>query len=190
MHRTPRALAILMAVVLPGWAWPALGCTGITIKGGDGSVIFARTLEFAVDIRSEVLVVPRGRDHVGSTPAGGPGLRWRSRYASVGMNACGQPFFVDGLNEKGLHVGVFYFPAFAGYQAVAAADEARALAPHELAGFLLGTCADAGEAVEAARGVRVGPVVFKEFGFVPPVHFIVTDAAGRSMVLEHVGGEL
>ncbi len=190
MHRTTLALAIPTALVLLAWAWPAPACTGITIRAGDGSVIFARTLEFAVDIRSEVIVVPRGRDHVGSTPAGRPGLRWRSRYASVGMNAFGQPLLVDGLNERGLHVGVFYFPGFAGYQAIAAADEVRAVAPHELAGFLLGTCADAGEAVEAARGVRVGPVVFKEFGFVLPVHFIVTDASGRSMVLEHVGGEL
>lgn len=106
------------------------------------------------------------------------------------MNACGRPFFVDGLNEKGLHVGLFYFPGYAEYQSIAAADEVRALAPFELGGFLLGTCANVSEAVEAARGVRVGAVVFKEFGFVPPVHFIVNDASGRSVVLEHVGGEL
>ncbi len=190
MQRPKSALAIPLAFVLLACALPVLACTGITIRPRDGSVIFARTLEFAVDIRSNVIVVPRGRDHVGATPAGRPGLRWRSRYGSVGMNACGQPVFVDGLNEKGLHVGLFYFPGYAGYQSIAAAEEDRALAPHELAGFLLGTCANVGEAVEAARDVRVGAVVFKEFGFVPPVHFIVNDASGHAAVLEHVRGEL
>lgn len=168
----------------------ARACTGITIRPKDGSIVFARTLEFAVDIQSEVLIVPRGRETVGSTPDGRPGLRWKTKYASVGMNAFGRPVFADGLNEKGVHVGVFYFPGSAKYQAVTDADRDRALAPHELAGFLLGTCASTREAVEAARGVRVGEVVFAEFGFVPPFHFIVTDATGRSVVLEHVEGEL
>ncbi len=106
------------------------------------------------------------------------------------MNAFGLPLFADGLNEKGLHVGVFYFPGYAQYQAITELDRDRALAPQELAGRLLGTCANVGEAVQAARGVRVGDVVFKEFGFVPPLHFIVNDAVGKSVVLEHVGGEL
>jgi choloylglycine hydrolase len=46
------------------------------------------------------------------------------------------------------------------------------------------------EAVAAAKSVRVGAVVQKNMGFVPPVHFIVTDAAGNSAVLEYIGGEL
>ncbi len=190
MHRPTLLFAISVGSVFVACSPPASACTGITIKPKDGSVIFARTLEYAVDIRSEVIVVPRGRDHVGSTPGGRPGRHWRTRYASVGMNACGRPVFVDGLNERGLHVGVFYFPGYARYQAITAADEFRAVAPHELAGLLLGTCADVGEAVEAAGGVRVGEVVFEELGLVPPLHYIVNDASGRSIVLEHIGGEL
>ena len=191
MHRTRSGGIALVAVILmTAFPSPSPACTGITIKPRDGSVIFARTLEFAVDIKSNVIVVPRGREQIGSTPEGRPGLRWRTRYATVGMNACGRPLFADGLNEKGLHVGVFYFPGYAQYQAITAADEGRALAPHELAGFLLGTSANVDEAVEAARAARVGTVVFKEFGFVPPLHFIVNDASGRSVVLEHLGGEL
>jgi choloylglycine hydrolase len=191
MHRPRSAVVILVAsVFMIAGSPPVSACTGITIKPRDGSVIFARTLEFAVDIRSNVIVVPRGKDHVGSTPDGKPGLPWKSRYGSVGMNAFDLPLLADGLNEKGLHVGVFYFPGYAGYQAIAAGDNGRTLAPQELAGFLLGTCANAEEAVEAARSVRVGEVVFKEFGFVPPFHFIVNDASGKSVVLEYVGGEL
>ena len=110
--------------------------------------------------------------------------------ASAGANAFGLPLIVDGLNEKGLAVGIFYFPGYAKYQAVADGEIDQALAPHELATYLLGTCAGVDEAVEAARGVKVGDVVVEEFGFVPPVHYVVHDAAGRCAVIEHVDGRL
>jgi choloylglycine hydrolase len=87
-------------------------------------------------------------------------------------------------------VGLFYFPGFAKYQEVKADDFGKALAPWELGSFLLGTCSDVKEGVAAAKSVRVGAVVQKDMGFVPPVHFIVTDATGNSVVLEYIGGEL
>jgi choloylglycine hydrolase len=185
-------LSLLMAamtVCLFG-APAAPACTGITIKPKDGSVIFARTLEFAMDLKSNVIIVPRGKEYVGSTPAGQPGLRWKSKFGSVGMNAFDLPVIVDGLNEKGLQVGLFYFPGFAKYQEVKAAEVGAALAPWELGTLLLGTCSDLTEAVAAARSVRVGEVVQKDMGFVPPVHYIVTDTKGKAVVLEYVEGEL
>ena len=120
--------------------------------------------------------MPRGKEFVGTAPGDKPGLRWKTKYGIVGTNAFDLPVTVDGLNEKGLHVGLFYFPGFAKYQEVKAEDFGKALAPWELGVFLLGTCSDVKEAVAAAKSVRVGEVVQKDMGFVPPVHFIVTDA--------------
>ena len=165
-------------------------CTGITIKPKDGSVIFARTLEFALDIKSNIIIVPRGTEYIGTAPGDKPGLRWQAKYAIVGANAFYLPVTVDGLNEKGLSVGLFYFPGFAKYQDVKAGDTGKALAPWELGSFLLGTCSVVKEAVAAASSVLVGESVQKDMGFVPPVHYIVTDASGRSVVLEYIGGEL
>ena len=165
-------------------------CTGITIKPKDGSIIFARTLEFAADLKSNVIVVPRGKEYVGTAPGGKPGLRWKTKYGTVGANAFDMPVAVDGLNEKGLHVGLFYFPGFAKYQEVKADDVGKALAPWELGTFLLGTCSDVKEAAAAANSVLVGEVVQKDMGIVPPAHYIVTDASGKSVVLEYVGGKL
>jgi choloylglycine hydrolase len=143
-----------------------------------------------LDIKSNIIIVPRGKEYVGSTPSGKPGLRWKTRYGLVGMNAFDMPITVDGLNEKGLHVGLFYFPGFAKYQEIKAEDVGKALAPWELGVFLLGTCSDVKQAVAATRDVRVGEVVQKDMGFVPPVHYIVTDAKGKSAVLEPTGGKL
>lgn len=185
----PSAIAGLLALALFG-STAIRACTGITIKPKDGSVIFARTLEFAADLKSNIIIVPRGKEYVGTAPGDKPGLRWKTKYGTVGANAFDMPVVVDGLNEKGLSVGLFYFPGFAKYQEVKAGDVGKALAPWELGSYLLGTCADVKEAVAAAKSVVVGAAVQKDMGFVPPAHYIATDAAGNSAVFEYVDGEL
>jgi choloylglycine hydrolase len=186
MKRLARSIAPLGVVIFAFVASDAPACTGITIKPRDGSIIFARTLEFATDLKSSIIVVPRGREYVGRAPGDKPGLHWKTKYGTIGANAFGMPVVVDGINEKGLSVGLFYFPGFAKYQEVKAGDVGRALAPWEIGSFLLGTCADVKEAVAAAKSALVGEVVQKDMGVVPPVHVIVTDASGKSVVLEYV----
>src|SRR5580658_4878643 len=178
MRRLQRALVTLVVIACPSLVW---ACTGITIKPKDGSIIFARTLEFAADIKSNIIIVPRGKEYIGSAPGDKPGRRWKSKHGIVGANAFDLPVAVDGLNEKGLSVGLFYFPGFAKYQQVKVEDSGKALAPWELGSFLLGTCSDVKEATGAAKSVLVGDTVQKEMGFVPPVHYIVTDAGGSSV---------
>lgn len=165
-------------------------CTGITLRPQDGSIIYARTLEFAADLKSNLIVMPRGQQFTGTTPSGEPGLRWTTKYASTGMNAFDLPLFIDGLNERGLAVGLFYFPGYAEYQKASAADSARTLAPQELGAFLLGTCANVAEVTSAVRDAVVAAVPFAPLGEVPPCHYQVSDAGGRSLVIEYVAGEL
>ena len=71
-----------------------------------------------MDLKSNIIVVPRGKEYVGTAPGDKPGLRWKTKYGIVGTNAFDLPVTVDGLNEKGLHVGLFYFPGFAKYQEI------------------------------------------------------------------------
>ncbi|HTU25259.1 MAG TPA: choloylglycine hydrolase family protein [Pirellulales bacterium] len=190
LRRAFEATLLLAFCVAPFAPSPAQACTGITIRPKDGSIIFARTLEFAQDMQSNLIVVPRAQQYVGTAPSGKPGVRWKTKYGFVGTNAFAMPVTIDGLNEKGLSVGLFYFPGFAKYQEVKPADVGKALAPWELGAYLLGTCATVGEAVTAARGVLVGEAVQKDMGFVPPVHYIATDPAGKSVVLEFIDGQL
>jgi choloylglycine hydrolase len=191
MRTSYRVAAVLGLVTLTALGTSAaLACTGITIKAGDGSVIFARTLEFGMDLKSNIIILPRGKEYVGSTPTGKPGVRWQTKYGTAGMNAFDLPVIIDGINEKGLSVGLFYFPGCAKYQEIKDEEIGKTLAPWELGTFLLGTCSDVTEAAAAAKEVRVGAVVQKDMGFVPPVHFVVTDASGSSVVLECVGGEM
>src|SRR5438477_11711289 len=89
-------------------------CTGIRLIADDGTIVHARTMEFAIDIHSDVMMIPRGYARIGSTPDGKEGLKWRAKYASVGLNGVGMPDLFDGVNEKGLATGTFYFPTAAG----------------------------------------------------------------------------
>ena len=97
---------------------PAAACTGIRLKAEDGAVIYARTLEFGMDLRSNVIVIPRGKEFSGTAPDNRPGLPWVTKYASAGANAFDLPVLVDGVNEAGLAVGIFYFPGYAKYQGI------------------------------------------------------------------------
>jgi choloylglycine hydrolase len=64
------------------------------------------------------------------------------------------------------------------------------LAPWELPTYLLSNCADVKEAVAAVKSIRVGSVVQKDLGTVPPCHFMVADVHGQYVVLEYVNGQL
>ena len=106
--------------------------TGIRLNAQDGTVVHARTLEFGVDLQSTVIMSLRGYQRTGTTPDGQPGLTWQARYASLGADGLGLRVIVDGLNEKGLAVGLFYFPGSAGYLPYGPADAPNTVAPWEL----------------------------------------------------------
>ena len=81
-----------------------------------------------IDLDSSILMIPRGLARTGTTPDGKPGLTWKTKYASVGANGAGLPILLDGLNEKGLATGTFYFPGSAGYMPYTAADSGKTIA--------------------------------------------------------------
>jgi choloylglycine hydrolase len=168
----------------------AQACTGIRLIAEDGSVVCARTLEFGIDLDSSVIVVPRGYARTGTTPQGENGLRWTSRYASLGANGVGLPFIFDGLNEKGLAVGLFYFPTTAGYVKYNADEASKTIAPWELGSWILENFATVAEVKDHIASVEVADVEFKQWGFVPPVHYVVHDASGKSIVIEYFEGKL
>ena len=165
-------------------------CTGIQLTAEDGSVIHARTLEFAVDLHSDVLVFPRGLTRTGITPEGENGLKWTSKYACTGANGVGLPIIIDGVNEKGLAAGLFYFPTSVGYPKYVSGDAGKTIAPWQLASWILENFATVEEVKQNIGNIIVAEVVLKAWGFSPPVHCIVNDASGKSIVIEYVDGKL
>lgn len=162
-------------------------CTSFRLKADDGSVVIGRTMEFAAELSSELLAVPAGTAFTGTAPDGAEALSWTTTLGYIGMNAFGTALAVDGINEAGLSIGVLYFPGFVGYQEPTATGN---VAPEEVAGFLLGTCSDVADVRSAFEAVTVWAHVAAPIGGPLPLHYIVSDRSGASLVVEHVDGQL
>ncbi|WP_417390687.1 linear amide C-N hydrolase [Gimesia sp.] len=191
MKRFIHTIAFLGLISLTVFA-PAASqaCTGITVNPEDGSVIFGRTLEFAQNLHSNIIIVPRNHAYVGTAPDNRQGLQWKTQYGMVGMNAFDLPIIADGINEKGLHVGIFYFPDYAEFQEVSEQEISNTISPVEVPVYLLSSCATVTEVIEKIKQIKVGKTVMPELGGVPPFHYIATDSSGKSIVLEYVDGKL
>jgi choloylglycine hydrolase len=170
----------------------AEACTGITLRGADGSVIFGRTLEWgSFDMLPRIAAVPSGAAlKAQAMPDGKAGIAWTARHNAVAIIALGKPVVIDGLNTAGLSVGMFYHPGFATYSPYDPAQAANSMAMTDLAGFLLTQCATVDDARAAIARIRVVPIVEPAIGIPAPAHVIVTEASGRAIVIEAHEGAL
>jgi choloylglycine hydrolase len=134
-----------------------------------------------------LIYVPRGFSFTAQTPRG-TGLTYKAKYAALGVIAFDEPAIVDGMNEKGLSVGVFYFPHYAGY---ADASAQNALSPLDFSNWLITQFASVDEIKRALPSVSIVPTVYKQWGpAAPPFHYVVYEASGRCIVIEPVAGQL
>ena len=169
----------------------ALACTGIQIKTQDGNYIFARTLEFADSFMPhDLIAVPRNYEYVGQTPTGKPGMRWKVKYGFVGFAPSGEKLVDDGLNEKGLHVGGFFFPGYAQYENVSETDYHTTISSLEVSFWILATCSSVEEVRRQLPKIHVCPVVLSSLGYPPPLHMFISDKTGDAAIIEYTAGKL
>ncbi len=169
----------------------ANACTAITLKAGDGDIIYGRTMEWgAFDLNSRIMIIPRGQEFTGHTPDGKPGLKWQGKYGVVGIDVLEKNDLADGLNEKGLSVGLLYLPGFAEYQPYEPSKASQSMGPLDVIQYILTTTSTVDEARKAIEGVIVVPVVEEVLGMPAPVHWLVTDRSGKQIVIEYLKGTL
>jgi choloylglycine hydrolase len=183
---------VALAIPIIAWAVRESGaCTGVTLKAKDGAVVYGRTMEWGTfDLRSRVVIVPRGYTFTSHTPDGQPGMPIRGKYGIVGIDALEKDIIVDGINDQGLTLGVFYHPGYAEYAKYDPSRSAESLAPTDVGQYLLSLCATVEDVRTAMARVRVVPVVEPALGFAAPVHFLVTEPSGKAIVIEFLKGEM
>ena len=173
---------------------PSFACTGISLKAGDGAAIRARTLEFGFPLQSNVIVVPAGKEFTAAMPDGSRGLSYTSRYNVVGADAFGATMIVDGLNDQGLSIGLFYFPGYAQYADASKVEASRALAPQDFGLWVLGNFATVDEVKRAVQEIAMVATPFPGLGsakgMAADVHFFVQDKSGKSIALEPIDGKI
>ncbi|RKH36133.1 linear amide C-N hydrolase [Corallococcus praedator] len=167
-------------------------CTDFLITGTDSRIstnfaVNGRSMEFGVDLKSQIMVHAKGTPFQSKAPGLKTGLKWTSTYGFVGLTALSDAIIVDGMNTEGLSVGALWLPGST-YPAVT--QPAQALALVDFVNWALGTCATVAD-VKAAltRGnvqVWEGDLLAKLL----PLHFPIHDAAGNSVVVECTNGQL
>jgi choloylglycine hydrolase len=183
-----KRIIITLIAVFFVYACEAGACTSFRISTTDGNVFYARTMEGDTTYGASISIVPAGTEYAGTLPDGKQeGLKWTSKYGFTGMNNATLPVITDGINEKGLVVGMLMFPGYAGYQEFKKENAQKTIAQFEFATWALSNFATADEVKAAVGGIRVcesGKVGKLE------LHYTVHDASGKSIVFEYSRGKL
>ena len=163
----------------------AFACTRVVYLGPDGNIVTARSMDWKVDVATNLWIFPRGMARTGE--AGPNSVTWTSRYGSV--VATGYDISTtDGLNEAGLSANVLWlvesqYPAFDG-------RGKPGLTIAAWAQYVLDNFATVKEAVDHLRQEPFTVVTDKVPGEerLATLHLSLSDASGDSAIVEYIGG--
>lgn len=181
------ALAAALAVAAAPAAGPAEACTRAVWQGSSGQVITARSMDFAVDIPTELWILPRGIARTGET--GANTLQWTAKHGSVVASGFGVAT-TDGVNEAGLAANLLWLTP--SRYAPFGPGAKPGLAISLWAQWVLDNFATVAEAVEAMRAepfTLVTDDLPGQPGRLTTVHLSISDASGDSAVIEYVDGK-
>lgn len=172
-------------------SYSVFACTDIRVTAKDGTVLVARSMEFALDLKSNLRTSNRGRVFTTQAPDGKPGISWKAKYGYVFLDGLNIDMAIDGMNEKGLSFEALYLPDFAEYQTVPPGKNNQALPYFNFGDWILSNFDSVDQVREALKNVYV----FKQIlpignDFIFPLHFSIYDTTGKSIVVEYVGGKL
>ena len=170
---------------------PVHACTGIRLIAADKGVVYGRTMEWGkFDLLSRVAIVPRGHTYTGLTPEGNNGKVWSTKYGFVGLDIVGTDYISDGMNEKGLAVGLFYHIGFANYPSYDKNLDNITISAQDVTNYILSLFATIDEVQDGLSEVCVVPVVQEEIGIPIYAHWMVVDSSGSSITIEFSNGEM
>jgi len=164
-------------------------CTAFQLKSLDGANLYCRSMEYGLDLKSNILIAPIGSTYQATAPNNQTGMQWKSKYGFIGLNQWFSPQYVsDGMNEKGLVVGVLYLPGFAEYEKPNPDLTSSTLGAWELSAYLLGTCASLDDVKTALTQVLVAQQPIPGTNFLLPIHFYIGDNKGKVLIVEYING--
>lgn len=156
-------------------------CTGIALQTTDQLNILARTMDFSFILDPDMTVVPRNFVWDSIYHCNRP----KQQYAFLGLsrNLSEGCTFADGVNEKGLACATLYFANYASYQE-SPIDGKTNLAPYEVIQWMLSEFETVEQVKSALKEICIVKTELDFVGTTPPLHWIVTDKTGKTIVIE------
>lgn len=165
------------------------GCTGITVKTVNNDMIHARTVEYGEgNLHSKLVVSPRGKEYRSYTPDGEiNGYKWSGKYGYVGISILNDMFIGEGINEKGLNAGLFYFPNYGSLQMYKPEDADSTIVDMQFVTWVLSSFATVEEFKNNIDKIKVVNIQYAEDGLpLPTAHWRIADKTGANIVVEIV----
>ncbi len=161
-------------------------CTGITLRAKDNSIVVARTVDWHGDeMNSMYVIAPRGHTQKSLSPDGKmDGMEFTSVYGYVGIAVQTPDFIIDGTNEAGLSAGLFYFPDYGKYPRYSESRKQNSIADFELVAWMLSRFSTIEQIESAIQNI----IVTNVDPSASTVHWRITDATGRQVILEFING--
>jgi len=166
----------------------SLGCSDIMLANSGSYKISARTMDFSIDLKSELCLIPRGFEVTSIINESVEGISFTTQYGFIGINSLRQDSFSDGLNEQGLSCATLWLPGTE-YAEPKKNPGKEFISLFDVSTWLLGTCATVDEAKEAMKNVLICGLFVENIKMIPPVHFVLHDAQGKNLVVEYINGE-
>ncbi|KTD08326.1 linear amide C-N hydrolase [Legionella jamestowniensis] len=169
----------------------SIACTNIMIQSKDNSVVVGRTLEFGPSLNSEIVTSPKGKTFSNTTSDGQSSQSWTAKYGFVYLNFFGQDHAVDGMNDQGLSIGLLYLPGYTQYPKVNKENLKNSIPYFQLGDWVLSQF----KTTEEARVALESLVVFDQMLTIDgqqqsfPLHLVINDAQGKSIVVEFNKGQ-
>lgn len=186
------AISVLGLASAFGLIHSSSACTDFRVITKDAATIIGRSLEFGLDLQSQLVLAPRNTAFNPTAPDGKPALSWKAKYGYVYLNALKTPLVLDGMNEEGLSFEYLYLPGYTQYSKVPANADNRAIPYYLFGNWILSNF----KSVEELRAALKNVLVFQQsIPGIPPdqtfeVHAIIHDASGKELVVEFVNGEM
>lgn len=176
---------IILSVILMTWVFAlpeTKACTGITLQTADSLPIVARTIEWANQpLTTMLVVVPKGQQQLSMLPdADKHGKPFIAEYGYVGIAVENNAFIMEGINEAGLSAGLFYFPDYGQYMPYDPAYRSSTISDMQFVAWLLSSFATIDDMIAQLDYIRVTGIDPRA----STVHWRVTDTSGRQVVLE------
>lgn len=149
-------------------------------------VITARTMDFSIDLNAKVTVTPRNQSFPQQVPAKSP-LKWKNQYGYVSMQ-CDVGSISragDGINEKGLSVGMLWLADAVYQEANSANAKKTAIYNIDVADWILGNFDSVPAVKEALNKVTVISSSPLTNNLDILVHYVVTDSESNSLIIEY-----
>ena len=157
-------------------------CTSIVYENNNQDFFLARTMDFSIPLDGKPIFIPKNYSFYEKQKE----KNFTTQYDFIGAGKMVEEYmFADGVNEKGLSAASLYFSDDAVYSKSEHKNEVT-LASHDVIAWLLGNCESVKEVKDKLTQMLIIEEVSAIVGGVVPLHWVVADKTGESVVIESV----